>query len=95
MKRTTRTRAVEGGGRRMKKEREERVKKTRQRRRERERDEDGIGKTETQTEGKERKEGGDGFGHTWPEEIFMGGPSTSCEHSAGTRGIFRSIPAHS
>lgn len=47
--------------------------------------------------GEEVGVGGDGFGHTAsPEEIFMRGPSTSREHSwKRTRGIFRSIPAHS
>lgn len=69
MKRTTRTRTVEGGDEgRMKKEGEERVKKTRRRERELERRKRRRGE-----EGGGRRGGGDGFGHTAsPEEIFMG-----------------------
>lgn len=77
MKRTTRTRTVEGGDEgRMKKEGEERVKKTRRREREREREMKAELERRKRRRGEEgggRREGGDGFGHTAsPEEIFMG-----------------------
>lgn len=41
------------------------------------------------------EEGGQKFGHTSTEEIFMVPHLRAAELETGTLGIFRSIPAHS